>query len=528
MINLCSVVGEKDVEVFRSALQRVLGSREFSSSRQLRQFLSFVCERAFEGRDSLDQAEIARHVLGRGDQFNPIDDASVRRIASIARQKLARYYTGEGASDPVMITLPVRSYIPVFECAGVARAGPRSGGSLAARIRLAAWAAALLSITVVVWLGVRWHWRARPQLAGHFVIATARGDVMNTANDVPAGNILLGPKIGLHEEVAVRMRFAPQQAYQQAGIMIFESADSYVKFARHFTTRTEWEFGLERKGRYLKPPGTWTYDPTGQDGRPVWLAVRRSGGEFRAFVSHDGLVWRQVGNTLRADEPMGQARIGLFAFNGQSDAASIKAEFDTLSLGWTAAGWPETGLASSGPWKVESSCPEGTGPSPAGNWLTFSFGNPSRTCNWWYLRDAPAGDWTVASRLDFLPLSGTVAGLAVRGKKGRFRVVRWALNGGSITAEFPPGNQAVSRPDFPGSPPITLRIHCKGGVLTADFSRDDREFIALPASVAAAELGEGLRFGVTTQLTTWNDVEALPSAQFLYVRQENIQLGRFR
>jgi hypothetical protein len=384
-------------------------------------------------------------------------------------------------------------------------------------------------VGAVIFIALGIWWRAQPRAAGRFVIATQRGDTMNDARDAPPGSILLGPKVGLNEEVAVRMRFTPEQAYQQAGIMIFESPDSYVKLARHFTTRPEWEFGLERKGRYLKPPGTWTYDPTGQDGQPVWLAVRRVGGAFRAFTSHDGLAWRQIGNTLRTEEPMPEARAAIFAHNGQSDAPPIQAEFDTLSIGWTASGWPEAGLdPAAKPWTIESSCPEGTGALPGGEWVTFSFFNPSRTCNWWYLREAPAGEWTVAARLDFLPLSGTTAGLAVRGKKGRFRVVRWALNGGSITAEFPPGNQAVSRADFPGSPPVTLRIRSQGGALTADFSRDGRNFVSLPVSVPVRELGEGLRYGLTAQLTTWNDFDALPVAQFQYVRREIADLRPYR
>ena len=45
---------------------------------------------------------------------------------------------------------------------------------------------------------------------------------------------MLGPAIGLSDEVSVRMRFTPERAHQQAGLLIFQDADNYVKFSRHF------------------------------------------------------------------------------------------------------------------------------------------------------------------------------------------------------------------------------------------------------------------------------------------------------
>jgi len=103
-----------EVAIYRDTLQRILDSQGFSGSRRLSEFLSYVVEEAIKGRASLDQYEIAEHVLSRPEEFDPLVDASVRKLASQVRHKLEEFYEIEGASDPVIVTLPRRSYVPRF------------------------------------------------------------------------------------------------------------------------------------------------------------------------------------------------------------------------------------------------------------------------------------------------------------------------------------------------------------------------------------------------------------------------------
>ena len=90
-------------------------------------------------------------------------------------------------------------------------------------------------------------------------------------------------------------------------------------------------------------------------------------------------------------------------------------------------------------------------------------------------------------RLDFLSVNGSTAGLTAVGPKGRFRFIRWDLDGGSITAEFL-GNWQVNRRDFEGAPPVVLRMACRGGVLRCSFSRDERHFENVPLAVRLSDL----------------------------------------
>lgn len=59
---------------------------------------------------SVKEFEIATNALGRGDDYDPRSDSTVRVVASRLRSKLAEYYTQEGAADPVIISIPKGAY----------------------------------------------------------------------------------------------------------------------------------------------------------------------------------------------------------------------------------------------------------------------------------------------------------------------------------------------------------------------------------------------------------------------------------
>src|SRR5262245_45949873 len=104
----------EEIDSYRRQVDKVVSSPEFSGSRQIRDFFLFASEAALSGQEHLEQEKIAMGVLHRGSDFNPVDDASVRRIASLTRQRLEKYYSGTGAHDSVLVTLPLRSYVPQF------------------------------------------------------------------------------------------------------------------------------------------------------------------------------------------------------------------------------------------------------------------------------------------------------------------------------------------------------------------------------------------------------------------------------
>src|SRR4026207_940952 len=101
-----------DTEV-RAQLEKVLASEVFSRSPQLRRFLSFVVEQSLSAQGhTLKESVLAHELYGKGTDFDGGTDPVVRVDARRLRDKLREYY--DGRSDPVVISLPKGSYVPVF------------------------------------------------------------------------------------------------------------------------------------------------------------------------------------------------------------------------------------------------------------------------------------------------------------------------------------------------------------------------------------------------------------------------------
>jgi hypothetical protein len=99
----------------RQALARVLGSRTFARSDQLRGFLRYVCEAELEGRaHQLNEYALGVSVLGRPDGYSPAEDSGVRSRAYELRNKLKSYYGEEAPDDPLQIEIEKGAYVPRF------------------------------------------------------------------------------------------------------------------------------------------------------------------------------------------------------------------------------------------------------------------------------------------------------------------------------------------------------------------------------------------------------------------------------
>jgi tetratricopeptide (TPR) repeat protein len=97
------------------ALERVLGSTAFRRASGLRRFLEYVVRETLAGRgDRLKEYTIGVEVCRRGADFDPRIDTIVRVAAIKLRQRLNAYYRTEGATDPVLISIPKGSYRAVF------------------------------------------------------------------------------------------------------------------------------------------------------------------------------------------------------------------------------------------------------------------------------------------------------------------------------------------------------------------------------------------------------------------------------
>jgi TolB-like protein len=145
----CVPSGGSNGQVIRDELDRVLSSPGFLRSERLSRFLQFVVE-SHLGDPNADLKEwlIATEIYGRKRDYDPKQDSIVRTEAVRLRAKLLEYYSGAGATDPVVIEMPKGGYLPVFrEAAAPRQRTPRTRVGVA----IAVFATVIAAVTLGWW-----------------------------------------------------------------------------------------------------------------------------------------------------------------------------------------------------------------------------------------------------------------------------------------------------------------------------------------------------------------------------------------
>jgi TolB-like protein len=119
---------EPKSEIIGEQLQRILSSKLFAASHRSQDFLRYVVERSLAGSGPKEYA-IAVDVFGRGADYDPAVDATVRVEAGRLRSRLREYYETEGKFDPVGISIPKGSYAAVFGIRELKAEAPQSSGT---------------------------------------------------------------------------------------------------------------------------------------------------------------------------------------------------------------------------------------------------------------------------------------------------------------------------------------------------------------------------------------------------------------
>jgi hypothetical protein len=105
-----------EIEARRALVRRVVESSTFAKSERLSSFLTCICDLSLSGRaGEINEQKIGTTVFGRPLDYDSSIDGIVRPQASRLRHRLDLYFNGEGVNEPVRITLPRGSYVPVFE-----------------------------------------------------------------------------------------------------------------------------------------------------------------------------------------------------------------------------------------------------------------------------------------------------------------------------------------------------------------------------------------------------------------------------
>jgi len=115
---VCESIAGKTIfpgEAINEQLQKIFSDPIFTVSDILKRFLSFIVQETLEGRSNqLKEYTIGVGVLNKPVNFRPQQDAIVRIHAGRLRRALNHYYKETGKEDPIHITIPKGSYVPVF------------------------------------------------------------------------------------------------------------------------------------------------------------------------------------------------------------------------------------------------------------------------------------------------------------------------------------------------------------------------------------------------------------------------------
>ena len=99
---------------YKSELEKILASEEFSHASSHRRLLAFLFN-AFEQQRRLNEHIIAFEIFGRDKTFNPSEDTIVRVYVHELRKKLDVYYKTQGANNKLQLTIPKGGYNLKFE-----------------------------------------------------------------------------------------------------------------------------------------------------------------------------------------------------------------------------------------------------------------------------------------------------------------------------------------------------------------------------------------------------------------------------
>jgi serine/threonine protein kinase/regulation of enolase protein 1 (concanavalin A-like superfamily) len=174
-------------------------------------------------------------------------------------------------------------------------------------------------------LDARWSWvredRSHWTLTdrpGYLRITTQRGDIYAGANNLR--NLLLQQVPEGDFEVTTLISVQPQTHAQQAGLVVYQDDDNFVRLTRGFMfSDNQVEFLLEQEG-----------NPTAQSAEvaasTLYLRISRQGAVYEGSYSLDNASWVTVGEYRIAS--LHQPQVGIGGWNGDLDAPEVPADFD--------------------------------------------------------------------------------------------------------------------------------------------------------------------------------------------------------
>lgn len=175
------------------------------------------------------------------------------------------------------------------------------------------------------------HW-SLTERSGSMRIITQRGGFFGLGGD--AKNMLLQKSPLGDFELQTRVIFTPTQNFQIAGLAVYQDDDNLFVLGRAYCDLIPSPcvgngiyFDHKEQGSAIGSNFAMTTAATGE----AYLRLKRQGPVYTGYVSLDGTNWTMVGvHTVVGG--MVPFKVGLVAYNSNTDAADLPADFDFFTL----------------------------------------------------------------------------------------------------------------------------------------------------------------------------------------------------
>ena len=162
------------------------------------------------------------------------------------------------------------------------------------------------------------HW-SLTQRSGYLRIITQQGDLMESQND--AHNILLQSAPVGDFEIQTKVDLDPTENYQQAGLVVYQDDDNYIKIVRIFSNGGTYVAAANEVNQSF----SHTYIEVSPSLTTTHFRIIKQGVTYTCYYSEDGHGWVQV---EQYSQNIQNIQFGLMAVNAWPYPSEIPADFD--------------------------------------------------------------------------------------------------------------------------------------------------------------------------------------------------------
>src|SRR5262249_24711192 len=176
-------------------------------------------------------------------------------------------------------------------------------------------------------------------IGGGSLMITPEAGQLTTNNATTAKNLVLEPAFGnFYETTKVTFNQKPNAATQQAGLLVYQDDDNYLKFDVEASSATNLQFNTSIEDTLNSNPAVGaspiqvnqTLNTTSANAlwpasNTIWLRVSRKGNVYTTAYSLDGATWTTVWST---GATLTNPTVGVYSYSAAAPAGTLTASFD--------------------------------------------------------------------------------------------------------------------------------------------------------------------------------------------------------